>query len=143
MRKIVLVLMMCVLAVAANAKGKQPVAFEKVPQAVQTEFQKHFKADQVQYITFEKALGQKLYTFVLSEGTKVKYNHKAVLRKVENKDGILKALVPEKIMQYAQKTFPNATITEYVFGKSRKEIELNNKIELIFTKRDKFLRIED
>lgn len=143
MKKIVLVLMMCVLAVAANAKGKQPVAFEKVPQEVQAEFQKYFSTDSVQYITFEKELGQKMYTFVLSEGTKVKYNDKAVLRKIENKNGILTTLVPEKIMEYAQQTFPNATITEYVCGKSRKEIELNDNIELIFNKRDKFLRIED
>ena len=131
------------MSLTAFAKGKQPIAFDKVPQPVQTELQKYFTQDQVQYATFEKALGQKLYTFVLEDGTKIRYNHKAVLRKIENKNGILTTLVPEKIMEYANATFPKATITEYVCDKSRKEIELNNNMELIFNKRCKFLRIED
>lgn len=138
-----LIFFMALMSLTAFAKGKQPIAFDKVPQPVQTELQKYFTQDQVQYATFEKALGQKLYTFVLEDGTKIRYNHKAVLRKVENKNGILTTLVPEKIMEYANATFPKATITEYVCDKSRKEIELNNNMELIFNKRCKFLRIED
>lgn len=124
-------------------KGKQPVAFDQLPQTVQAEFNKSFTTDQVQYITYQKELDRRIYTFVLSEGTKVKYDNKAVLRKVENKDGIMETLVPEKIIEYAQKTFPNATITEYSHERSCQEIELNNSIELIFNKRCKFLRIED
>ncbi len=141
--KKLLIFFMALMSLTAFAKGKQPIAFDKVPQPVQTELQKYFTQDQVQYATFEKALGQKLYTFVLEDGTKIRYNHKAVLRKVENKNGILTTLVPEKIMEYANATFPKATITEYVCDKSRKEIELNNNMELIFNKRCKFLRIED
>lgn len=141
--KKLLIFFMALMSLTAFAKGKQPIAFDKVPQPVQTELQKYFTQDQVQYATFEKALGQKLYTFVLEDGTKIKYNHKAVLRKIENKNGILTTLVPEKIMEYANATFPKATITEYVCDKSRKEIELNNNMELIFNKRCKFLRIED
>ena len=141
--KKLLIFFMALMSLTAFAKGKQPIAFDKVPQPVQTELQKYFTQDQVQYATFEKAPGQKLYTFVLEDGTKIRYNHKAVLRKVENKNGILTTLVPEKIMEYANATFPKATITEYVCDKSRKEIELNNNMELIFNKRCKFLRIED
>ena len=141
--KKLLIFFMALMSLTAFAKGKQPIAFDKVPQPVQTELQKYFTQDQVQYATFEKALGQKLYTFGLEDGTKIRYNHKAVLRKIENKNGILTTLVPEKIMEYANATFPKATITEYVCDKSRKEIELNNNMELIFNKRCKFLRIED
>ena len=141
--KKLLIFFMALMSLTAFAKGKQPIAFDKVPQPVQTELQKYFTQDQVQYATFEKALGQKLYTFVLEDGTKIRYNHKAVLRKIENKNGILTTLVPEKIMEYAKDTFPKATITEYGCDKSRKEIELNNNMELIFNKRCKFLRIED
>ena len=138
-----LIFFMTLMSLTAFAKGKKPVPFDQVPQPVQTELQKFYTEDQVQYVTFEKALGQKLYTFVLEDGTKIRYNHKAVLRKVENKNGILTTLVPEKIMEYANATFPKATITEYVCDKSRKEIELNNNMELIFSKSCKFLRIED
>ena len=141
--KKILIFFLTLMSLTAFAKGKQPIAFDKVPQPIQTMFLANYTADQVQYVTFEKVVGQQLYTFVLSEGTKVQYNQKALLCKVENKEGVLPALIPEKILEYAKSTFPNATITKYVCEKGYKEIELNNHMDLIFNKRDKFLRIED
>ena len=144
MKKITLIaLLISVFALGACARGKQPVAFENVPQVVQTEMQKTYAPNQIQYITFQKELGRKIYTFVLGEGTKVKYDHKGILRKVDNKGGINETLVPEVIMEYVRKTFLNATITEYKYERSCQEVELNNSIELVFNKRGKFLRIED
>lgn len=144
MKKITIIaLLMSVFTLSAFAKGKQPIAFEKVPQVVQTEFKKSFTTDQVQYVTTKKELGHRDYTFTLADGTKIKFDQKGRLRQVENKAGILTTLVPEKILEYARQTFPNAIITEYKCEKSRQEIELNDNMELIFSKRSKFLRIED
>ena len=144
MKKITLIaLLISVFALGACARGKQPVAFENVPAAVQTEMQKTFSANQIQYITFAKELGYKMYTFMLADGTKLQFDHKGILRKISNKNGINETLVPENIMEYVRQTFPNATITEYQRERSRQEVELNNNLELIFNKRGKFLRIED
>lgn len=144
MKKITLIaLLISVFALGANARGKQPVAFENIPEAVQTEMQKTFSVNQIQYITFAKELGYKMYTFMLADGTKLQFDHKAILRKISNKNGINETLVPENILEYVRKTFPNATITEYQREHSRQEVELNNNLDLVFNKRGKFLRIED
>ena len=142
-KSLFLAALLCIMSLTISAKGKQPVAFENVPQPVQTEFQKLFTADQIQYITVEKVFRQRIYAFNLSDGTKISYNHKGLLRNVENWAGVNLQLIPEKILEYAQKTFPKATITEYTVDNAHLELELNDNMELIFSKRYKFLRIED
>ena len=62
---------------------------------------------------------------------------------VKNEKGIRTSFVPEKILTYVQETFPNATITRYEAATGKKVVELNDEMELVFTKKGKFLRIED
>lgn len=142
-KSLFLAALLCIMSLTLSAKGKQPVAFENVPQAVQTEYQKVFTADQIQYVTVEKVFRQRIYAFSLNDGTKIKYNHKGLVCKVANWSGINLQFVPKNILEYAQKTFPKATITEYTVKSSRLELELNDNIDLIFNKKGKFLRIED
>lgn len=145
MKKIVLVaLLISAFAVSGFARGKKPVAFENVPEALQEEVQKYFMPLEIQLVTVKKVAPRKFeYTFTMEEGTQLKYSNKAVLLEVDNKDGITLALVPEKVQEYIRDMFPNATITKYEVDLGKKVIELNNEMTLVFTKRDKFLRIED
>ena len=46
-------------------------------------------------------------------------------------------------MTYVHETFPNATITEYKRETMKQEIELNDKMDLIFSKKGAFIRIDD
>ena len=145
MKRIALVaLLISAFTAGVFARGKQPIAFEKVPTAIQEEVQKNFLPLEVQLVTVKKVAPRKyVYTFSMEDATQLKYSNKAVLLEVDNKDGITLALVPEKIQEYIRDMFPNATITKYEVDLGKKVIELNNEMTLVFTKRDKFLRIED
>ena len=145
MKKIVLVaLLISAFAVGGFARGKKPVAFENVPEALQEEVQKYFMPLEIQLVTVKKVAPRKFeYTFTMEEGTQLKYTNKAQLLEIENKEGITLTLVPEKIQAYVRDIFPNATITKYEVELGKKVIELNNEMTLVFTKRDKFVRIED
>ena len=137
-------LLLCVLSLTAFARrGKQPIAFTALPQNVQTEVLKNFMEDQVQIITSEKKVGRKEYEFMMADETVIMYDNKAQLRKVKNPQGIKDLFVPENILQYVQKTFPNATITKYSHDRLKQEVELNDKMELVFNNWGTFLRIED
>jgi hypothetical protein len=143
-RLTILALFVSALTMGAFARGKQPVVFDKLPAAVQEEVQKNFAPADAQLITSKKVAPKKLeYEFLFNDGTELKYSNKAQLISVENKQGVKAALVPEKIQAYVQETFPNATITGYKVSTSKKEIELNDEMELVFSKKDKFLRIDD
>jgi len=133
----------CALSLMACAKNKQPIAYDKLPNPVQTEFTKFFAQDQVQYITSEKEFRHHEYTFVMSDGSKVEYDEKGRLREIENKAGVKLELIPEKIKEYVHATFPNAIITGYTFESSKQEVEINDDIDLVFDKHGRFLRIDD
>lgn len=145
MKRIALVaLFISALTAGVFARGKQPIAFEKVPEVVQEEVQKNFLPLEIQLVTAKKIAPRKYeYTFTMEEGSQLKYTNKAVLLEVENEKGVALALIPEKIMTYILDIFPNATITKYKVETSKKVIELNDEMTLVFTKKDKFLRIED
>ncbi len=145
MKRIALVaLLISVFAVGGFARGKKPVAFENVPNALQEEVQKYFLPLEIQLVTVKKVAPRKYeYTFTMEEGTQLKYTNKAQLIEIENAKGVTLALVPEKIQAYVRDIFPNATITKYEVATGKKVVELNDEMELVFTKRDKFVRIED
>jgi hypothetical protein len=143
-KKILFIALMSVITLGAFARGKQPMTFAKLPQKVQDTVLVNFSEDQIQLITSEKTM-PKHYKYVLhmADGTKLECNNKAQLRKVSNKNGIKEAFVPEIILTYVHETFPNATITEYKRETMKQEIELNNKMDLVFNTKGKFLRIDD
>ena len=145
MKKIALVaLLISVFAAGVSARGKQPIAFEKVPEVVQEEVQKYFLPLEIQLVTVKKVAPRKFeYTFSMEDATQIKYSNKAVLLEVENEKGVLPVFIPEKILTYVLETFPNATITSYEAASGKKVIELNDEMVLVFTKKGKFLRIED
>lgn len=111
---------------------------------VQEEVQKYFLPLEIQLITVKKVAPRKFeYTFSMEDATQIKYSNKAVLLEVENEKGVLPVFIPEKILTYVLETFPNATITSYEAASGKKVIELNDEMVLVFTKKGKFLRIED
>ena len=51
--------------------------------------------------------------------------------------------IPQEILKYVLATFPNSVITEYKYERWKQQIEINNDTDLIFSRKGKFLRIED
>ena len=144
MKKILFIALASMFGLGAFARGKQPITFQKLPQNVQETVLVNFTQDQFQLITSEKTMPKHYkYVFIMEDGTKLECNNKAQLRKVSNKNGIKEAFVPEIILTYVHETFPNATITEYKRETMKQEIELNDKMDLIFSNKGQFIRIDD
>ena len=144
MKKFAFFALLSMVCLTVSARGKQPITFEALPQIVQEEVHKNFETEQIQFITSEKTIGRHYrYTFSIDDGTKMEMDDKAGLISVSNNMGIDSIFVPEKIKAYVRKTFPNATITEYKYETMKQEVELNNKLDLIFDKRSAFIRIDD
>ena len=132
------------LCLGASARGKQPVAFSKVPQIVQDTVLNHYLMEDVLLSTRQKTQPRHyMYEFRTADGTKMLYTDKAVLIEASNKAGIQHSFLPAKVLNYVLEVFPNAVITEYERSSMKQEVELNNDIELVFNKHGKFLRIDD
>ena len=144
MKKISLLALICMMSMGIYAGGKQPVALTAMPQVLQDTIGAHFTPEQVLIVTFQKVMPKHyVYEFRMSDGTELKYTHKARLIKIENEKGIDLAFVPTGIQKYVAETFPNAFITEYKVGTMNQVVELNIDVELIFDRSGRFLRITD
>ena len=135
-------LLLGILSMGAFARGKQPTTFKKLPKSVQTELKKNFAEEAFPIITCEKVSFKKFtYEVFVSDGTKVKYDDKGQLLRAHNEAGLKEVFVPKEINKYLKKNFPNATVTWYERTIGGQVIELNDKMELIFNKKGKFVRI--
>ena len=136
-------LLLSVFCLAAFAKGKRPVAFDKLPQAVKTAALENYTNEDILFITYDRVLGKDHYAFTLADDTKLEFFENGKIYKVKSEKGVMDVFIPEAILKYANATFPNSTITAYKNEGWRQKLELNNSIDLIFSKRGKFLSIED
>lgn len=144
MKRVTLVVtLLCALTFSACARGKQPIAFENLPNGVQQEVLKCFTQDQVQFITVEKELLSTEYEFVLANGVQLEYDGDAKLLKAESRNGLPEKLINPQIVAYVKANFPKAIITEYSYDKWEQDVELNNEIDLVFDSKNNFKHIDD
>ena len=143
MKKLTLMaLLLGLFCLTAGAKGKQPIAIEKLPRAVKAAAMQHYTPDQILFITMEKQVGKDEYEFSLADGTKVEFYENGQLHKIKSQQGVPDAFIPENMLQYIKATFPNSIVTEYKNDRIMKKIEINNDVDLVFNRRGKFLRID-
>ncbi len=143
MKKLTLMaLLLGLFCLTAGAKGKQPIAIEKLPRAVKAAAMQHYTPDQILFITMEKQVGKDEYEFSLADGTKVEFYENGQLHKIKSQQGVPDAFIPENMLQYSKATFPNSLVTEYKNDRMMKKIEINNDVDLVFNRRGKFLRID-
>ena len=144
MKRVTLVVtLLCALTLSACAQGKQPIAFENLPNGVQQEVLKCFTQDQVQFITIEKEFSHNEYEFVLTNGVQLEFDENAKLLKAESKLGLPEKLINPQIVAYIKAHFPQAIITEYSYDKWEQDVELNNEIDLVFDSKNNFKHIDD
>lgn len=143
MKKIALIaLLLGLFCTSVDAKGKQPIALNKTPKAVQTAALKHYTPDQILFITKDKELGKDEYEFTLADGTKVEFYENGQLHKIKSQQGVPEEFIPTNMLKYIKATFPNSIVTEFKNDRMMKKIEINNDVDLIFNRKGKFLRID-
>ena len=144
MKRVTLVVtLLCALTLSACARGKQPIAFNNLPNGVQQEVLKCYTKDQIQFITVEKELLSTEYEFVLANGVQLEYDGDAKLLKAESRNGLPEKLINPQIVAYVKANFPKAIITEYSYDRWEQDVELNNEIDLVFDSKNNFKHIDD
>ena len=142
-RLAIVAMLMSLLCLGVNARGKQPIALKDLPEPVKKEILKNFTQEQIQLITAEKEFRNYEYTFMMADGTKLEYDKRAQLRKIKKLEGVDEKFLPKVIVEYIKATLPNAIVTEYKREGISQKVELSDKMELVFNRKGKFLRIED
>ena len=143
MKRVTFVAMLLgIFCLTACAKGKQPIALDKLPKPVKTAAMQYYTPDEILFITIDNELCKDEYEFTLADGTKIEFYENGQLHKVKSQQGVPENLIPANMLKYIKATFPNSIVTEYKNERMMKKIEINNDVDLVFNRKGKFLRID-
>ena len=137
------ILGLIILSLIVLSCSVKQVGYDKLPETA-----KVFIASQFPNCTFKYILkdgGE--YKIRLSDGTDVEFTRKGDWTSVDSKpmpvpETVL-VLIPDGICDYVQSNYPSDAITKIDKDDNQVEVELNNGLDLIFSKNGKFLRIDD
>ncbi len=119
------------------------VSYSEVPSSIQSYVKKHFPQSKVLQAGYEYERLKKEYEVILSDNIKLKFNGKNVIKNIEAKTELPASVIPSKIRSYVKSNFPTNFITEWDLDKRKQTIKLDNKIELEFTLKGEFLKIDN
>ena len=116
------------------------IPVEQLPQAAKSFVQKNFPNNTIIYA--EKEMFS--YEARLDDGTEIDFDRKGNWDKVDCKfNPVPASIIPAPILNYVQKTFPNAEIVKIDKERHGYDIELSNDIELKFNKKGAFMGMDD
>lgn len=82
----------------------------------------------------------KSYEITLEGGFKLEFNRKMEIIEIEGKSKLPDSVIPVKILEYVKEHYPDQYIIEWELEGPNQKVELDNKLELIFTMEGQFLR---
>lgn len=138
--------LLCFLAVTITscAQHDTPIEFSQLPQAAQEFCNQHFAGSDILMIVYDSEIGDKDYKVMYTSGAEVKFNKEGAWKSVEfEKGSIPEDIIPENILKTIKEKYANGSITKISKERKTIEVEINDRIELIFNKSGKFLRYDD
>lgn len=118
------------------------IPYSKVPAVIQTYIKTHFPDHKVIQAEIDYEGLTKEHEIILSDGIKLEFNRKNKVKKIDGKSKLPDSVIPLKIRRYVQKNYPNNFITEWEQNKTHQSVDLDNDLELEFTLKGDFLRID-
>lgn len=144
MKKMMMILASAVLTLSACASKPQVGTFGELPAAAQTFVTTHFSESDIALILWEQDGLHKEYEVRLNNGTKIEFDGKGQLEKIDSKPNAVPAgIVPVAITTYVSTKFPQAAIVEYSIDRRKQETELSNGLDLVFDLQGNFMHIDD
>ncbi|MCK9255680.1 MAG: hypothetical protein GX793_08435 [Bacteroidales bacterium] len=140
--KTVLIISLISLSLSACTQDKI-IPFSELPTTIQTYVKNHFPNNEIVQVEVDYEGLTKEYDIILSDNIKLEFNSKNNIKSIEAKSKLPNSVIPEKIMEYVETNYPNNFIVEWDLDTKHQSVELNNGIELEFTLKGAFLRIDD
>lgn len=82
------------------------------------------------------------YEVKLEGGYKLEFNEEKEVIEIEGKSKLPDSVIPEKILAYVQDHYPGHYIIEWEIEGENQQVELDNKVELLFTISGDFIKID-
>ena len=143
MKKISLILVAISLFVFSNANAqKKYLAVSETPGQIISYINAHFPKSEIISVKKDKEVLKTEYKVKLNTMVELEFDGNFSIKKIESKSALPQSVVPEKIVAYIHKNYPNNKILEWKKEKKGQKIELDNDIDLVFDLNGKFLGID-
>lgn len=119
------------------------IPYADVPAGIKEYIKTHFPSHTVVQSEIDMEGLLKHYEINLSNNLKVKFNHKHRVIEIDGSEKLPDSVIPKKIRDYVSANYPANFITDWEIDWIRQQVELNNGIELEFTTKGNFLRIDN
>ena len=143
MKKISLILVAISLFVFSNANAqKKYLAVSETPGQIISYINAHFPKSEIISVKKDKEVLKTEYKVKLNTMVELEFDGNISIKKIESKSALPQSVVPEKIVAYIHKNYPNNKILEWKKEKKGQKIELDNDIDVVFDLNGKFLGID-
>lgn len=114
----------------------------EIPNSISSYIDTHFPDKKILQTVKERDGLRKSYEVIIEGNISLEFNKSYEITAIESKTALPHSVIPAKILSYVQAQYPTNTILEWELDDRRQKIELDNKMELEFSKAGDFLRID-
>ena len=125
------------------AQDDMPISKKDMPSSVQRNVTKYFGKKNISSIIKDREDGKIVYEVSFEDGTKAEFSSNGNIIEVKSYRGVPSSVVPSKIQAYVRKYYPKNKIVHWEKEWNKQKIELDNDLDLEFTLKGDFLRIDD
>ena len=143
MKKRILTAVLALFVVGLFFAQDRVISERELPVGVKNNVAKYFGKRVINSVVKDVDGFKTTYEIYFSDQTKAEFRSNGVLKEAKNHNGLPAAVIPTKIQAYVKKHYPNTVITKYDRGSYKQEIELNNGLDLEFSLKGDFLRIDN
>lgn len=149
MKKSSLLCALVAIIATLSFQSVQAQDYKNLPQNIKNYIGKHFKGYTISHYEKDREILDVEYKVYISNNNstfKLDFDSNGVVEDVESTDdrtALPNSVLPVKITQHVKNNFPKAKIIEWRKKKNTQVVELTNDMELVFSSKGDFLRIDD
>jgi hypothetical protein len=132
------------ISLGSFAQKDKKIELNELPQKAQVFIKQNFTKEKAQQIL--KETGELIdtgYDVVFKNKLKIKFDKKGDWKEVDGKrNPIPTDFIPDKIIKYIQRSFPNNYVVKIEREKRKYEVEITNGLELEFDLDGNFIKID-
>lgn len=141
--RLFLIIALATVSLTVKAQDKI-IKFGQLPKAAQNFISTYYDVNQVSYVLLDKDILSTSYEVKLNNGIEIEFDSNGNWTEVDAElTSVPKQIIPANILAYVKKSFPNNEIVQISKDSRKIEVELTNGLDLIFTKKGEFVRIDD
>ena len=125
------------------AQDDMPISRRDMPSAVQKNVTRYFGNKAVSYVTKDWEDGRVVYDVYFENDTEAEFRSNGNIVEVKSYNGVPSSVVPSKIQAYVRRYYPQNRIVHWEKEWNKQKVELDNDLDLEFTQKGDFLRIDN